>query len=291
MVSSKQTVSGSAAAGNGSGGDAAAGLVCFVRDLRQLRRLEQEMADHTRLLHQDKMMALGRLAASVVHEINNPLAGVLNYLKLMRHLIEKGPLSTDGQERFGGYLELVVNETQRCSKIVSNLLAFSRKSPLNYDRVDLGAVLKRCVMLSQHKLELSAIRLHGEWDADLPPVWGDANQLQQCVVNLVFNAIDAMPDGGDLYIAAVSLAKEGAVAIDVRDTGNGIAPADRPLIFEPFFTTKSEGAGVGLGLSTTFGIVQRHRGRLSIEETGPEGTTIRIWLPCEKGADAPEGAP
>lgn len=261
------------------------GLVCFVRDLREVRRLEQEMADHAHLLHQDKMMALGRLAASVVHEINNPLAGVLNYMKLMEHIVGEGPLSPANQERFGGYLELVITETQRCSRIVSNLLAFSRKSSLTYGCVDLAMVMDRCGMLSQHKLELQSIRLHKQWGTDLPAVWGDANQLQQCVVNLIFNAIDAMPDGGDLYLKAAALTEAAAVAIEVRDTGGGIDPADQPYVFEPFYTTKSDGAGVGLGLSTTFGIVQRHRGHLTIEATGSGGTTFRIWLPCEADRD------
>jgi PAS domain S-box-containing protein len=271
--------------------DAPVGLVCFVRDLRELRRLEREMADHAHLLHQDKMMALGRLAASVVHEINNPLAGVLNYLKLMSHQIQAGPLQPATEEKFGRYLELVINETQRCSRIISNLLAFSRKSTLTHDPVDLGGILERCVMLSQHKLELADIRLHTRWDADLPLVWGDANQLQQCVVNLVFNAIDAMPEGGDLYLSAVALKAQGEVAIEVRDTGGGIAPADRSLIFEPFYTTKQAGAGVGLGLSTTLGIIEHHQGRLTIEETGSHGTTFRIWLPIGASDGGREAVP
>lgn len=271
--------------------DAPAGLFCFVRDLRELRRLEREMADHARLLHQDKMMALGRLAASVVHEINNPLAGVLNYLKLMAHHIKEGPLQPASEEKFGRYLELVINETERCSRIISNLLAFSRKSTMAHDPVDLVEVLERCVMLSQHKLELADIRLHTQWDADLPLVRGDANQLQQCVVNLVFNAIDAMPDGGDLYLSAVALRVEREVAIEIRDTGAGIAPANRCLIFEPFYTTKNAGAGVGLGLSTTLGIVEHHRGRLTIEDTGPQGTTFRIQLPIGASGGGRETVP
>jgi signal transduction histidine kinase len=251
------------------------------------------MADHTRLLHQDKMMALGRLAASVVHEINNPLAGVLNYLKLMAHIMTDtdGPLEPASQQKFGRYLELVINETQRCSRIISNLLAFSRKSSMARDPVDLAGVLDRCVMLSQHKLELAGIRLHSQWEEGLPLVMGDANQLQQCVVNLVFNAIDAMPEGGDLHLTAVALKREGAVAIEVRDTGGGIAPADRPFIFEPFYTTKKAGAGVGLGLSTTLGIVERHGGRLTIEETGSQGTTFRIWLPSDPSKGRREASP
>ncbi|MDJ0784433.1 MAG: response regulator [Desulfosarcinaceae bacterium] len=271
--------------------DQPVGLVCFVRDLRALRRLEREMADHARLLHQDKMMALGRLAASVAHEINNPLAGVLNYLKLMAHITSEGKGNSETLKRFDNYLDLVINETQRCSKIVSNLLAFSRKSALVREPVDLSEMLSRCVLLSQHKLELHAIQLHCRWDAQLPTVEGDTNQLQQCVVNLVFNAIDAMPDGGDLFLSAAHRKAEQAVVIEVRDTGRGIDPTNRPLIFEPFFTTKQEGAGVGLGLSTSFGIIERHRGRLSVEESGPEGTTFRIWLPVMLTAADREASP
>jgi signal transduction histidine kinase len=227
----------------------------------------------------------------VVHEINNPLAGILNYLKLMARFIKQGPLNATSQEKFGRYLELVINETERCSRIVSNLLAFSRKSSMTHDPVDLTEVLERCAMLSQHKLELADIRLHRRWNADLPWVRGDANQLQQCVVNLVFNAVDAMPHGGDLHLTAVALPAERGVAIDIRDTGSGITSADQSLIFEPFYTTKKEGAGVGLGLSTTLGIVERHQGRLTIEDTGPQGTTFRIWLPCDASGDGQEATP
>jgi two-component system NtrC family sensor kinase len=126
------------------------GLVCFVRDLRRIHRLEQEMADQARLLHQDKMMSLGRLAASVAHEINNPLSGILNYIRLMLRSFRKGPLPTDKHTQFARYLELVETETDRCSKIVSSLLTFSRRSPVSVGPVSMAEIVDHSIVLARH---------------------------------------------------------------------------------------------------------------------------------------------
>jgi PAS domain S-box-containing protein len=255
------------------------GLVCFVRDLKEIRRLEARMADQARILHQDKMMSLGRLAASVVHEINNPLAGVLNYSRLMARILARGPLAGEQQEKFTRYLDLVAKETDRCSRIVSNLLAFSRKSPISREKADLTQIIQRAVLLSRHKLELENIDLTLEVDGGLPAIEADVNQLQQCLINLIFNAVDAMPDGGKLTIAAHGRSPSGRVEIVMQDTGTGIAPADLPHIFEPFFTTKKEGFGVGLGLSTTYGIIEHHGGSIKAHSQEGRGTRFTISLP------------
>jgi len=255
------------------------GLVCFFRDLREIRKLEREISDQARILHQDKMMSLGRLAASVVHEINNPLSGVLNYLRLMSRILGQGSLSEDRQEKFQGYLDLVENETNRCSQIVSSLLGFSRQSPPSFGNVQIDALLQRCILLSRHKLELNNIRLESNLQPNMPFVNGDFNQLQQCVINLIFNAIDVMPDGGTLNIAAHHDAEEKLVIISVKDSGPGIDPADLPHIFEPFVTTKNEGYGVGLGLSTVYGIMERHNGSIDGENRPGEGATFTLKLP------------
>jgi PAS domain S-box-containing protein len=255
------------------------GLVCFLRDLRQMRRLEREMADQARILHQDKMMSLGRLAASVVHEINNPLAGILNYLRLMIRILNRGESSAEHGEKFRRYLELVEKETARCSQIVSNLLSFSRISTPSFDAIRIDELLHRCVLLSRHKLELSNIELEVRVSPDLPEVLGDFNQLQQCVINLIFNAIDAMPGGGKLLLSARCDAEDRRAVIAVSDTGAGIAPEHLAYIFEPFFTTKQEGSGTGLGLSTVFGIMERHRGSVTVENRPGEGATFFLRLP------------
>ena len=255
------------------------GLVCFFRDLREIRQLEREMSDQARILHQDKMMSLGRLAASVVHEINNPLSGILNYVRLMVRILERGPLADERQLKFQKYLHLVETETDRCSQIISSLLTFSRKSPPQFDRVDINDLIRRCILLCQHKLELSNIEMVQSIQAEVPAVKGDFNQLQQCVINLIFNAVDAMPSGGTLFLEAGSEDVEEQVQIRVRDTGPGIPVEDQSHIFEPFFTTKKEGYGVGLGLSTVFGIIERHNGTVAVESTPGRGTTFILRLP------------
>ena len=258
------------------------GTVVFSRDLREMRRLEQQFADQTRLLHQDKMMSLGRLAASVVHEINNPLAGILNYARLMSKIVGRGSLSEEHLEKFQRYLKLVESETERTSKIVSNLLAFSRKSQVEFAEVDVDELLERCVLLSQHRMTLQNIRIKRKLDPKTPKIRGDFNQLQQVVINLIFNAIDAMPNGGTLFIESSLISKQGVVEIRVGDTGCGIPKEDLPNIFVPFFTTKREGKGLGLGLSTVYGIVDRHKGTIHVESEVGKGTTFTAKLPVAK---------
>jgi two-component system, NtrC family, sensor kinase len=255
------------------------GMVCFFRDLREIRRLEREFEDQAKVLHQDKMMSLGRLAASVVHEINNPLAGILNYIRLIIRIVDRGVPNQEQMEKFRRYLELVESETSRCSKIVSGLLMFSRKSPSSFAEVQIDDLLQRSILLSQHKLELSNIELKTDIDQNLPMIKGDINQLQQCLINLIFNAIDAMPDGGTLWISAHYNLQEQMVIVSVKDNGIGIDNEHIPRLFEPFFTTKKEGYGVGLGLSTAWGIMERHGGTIKIESQSGQGATFKLVLP------------
>jgi PAS domain S-box-containing protein len=257
-----------------------AGLVCFFRDLRDLRRLEREMADQAGILHQDKMMSLGRLAASVAHEINNPLAGILNYARLMQRILGRGALAGEQQDKFQRYLNLVESETDRCSQIISSLLTFSRRSTPEFKAIKVDELLKRSAILSRHKMELQNIRLVFDLAENLPTINGDFNQLQQCLINLIFNAMDAMPDGGTVTLAARCLPREKAVTVSVSDTGTGIAPEDLPHIFEPFFTTKKEGYGVGLGLSTVYGIMERHQGQVLVDSRPGRGTLFTLRFPA-----------
>jgi PAS domain S-box-containing protein len=264
------------------------GLVAFIRDLRELRRLEQRFADQARLLHQDKMISLGKLAGSVAHEINNPLSGILNYIRLMIKILGKGQITPEHLSKFGKYLPLMESETSRCSKIVSNLLAFSRKSKLEFSEVDVNELLLKCIELSHHKLSLQNIQLETRLDHNLPRIDADANQIQQCMINLIFNAMDAMPDGGTLTIESLRLGDRRGIELKVTDTGCGIAKEHLPKIFDPFFTTKTEGKGVGLGLSTVYGIVDRHKGAISVESKVGKGTVFSIKLPLKIGEGTSE---
>jgi len=265
------------------------GFVGFFRDLREIRRLERRFADQARVLHQHKMMSLGRLAASVVHEINNPLAGILNYLRLMQKILNRGAPGPEHLDKFKQYLSLVESETDRCSKIVSNLLAFSRKSKTEFRTVNVNELLQKCILLSGHKLALQNIELRTELSPANPLIEGDFNQIQQCVINLIFNAVDAMPEGGTLTMSSSLEPREGIVEIRVADTGRGIPPEDLPHIFDPFFSTKTEGEGLGLGLSTVYGIVDRHKGTVHVESRPGMGTvfTLKIPVSLPEGAEGP----
>jgi PAS domain S-box-containing protein len=263
-------------------GDEEIGIVSFFRDLREIRRMEQQFADQTRLLHQDKMISLGRLSASVVHEINNPLAGILNYVRLMIKILKRGVFEQEQAQKFQGYLSLVERETDRCSKIVSNLLAFSRKSKMESGEIVINDLLEKCIMLSQHKLTLQNIKIRTDLGADIPKVWGDFNQIQQCIINLVFNAIDAMPEGGVLAIVSSHDPKMNVVEIRVEDNGCGISKEDLPNIFDPFFTTKMEGKGLGLGLSTVYGIIDRHKGTIAVYSESGKGAVFTMKIPVKR---------
>ena len=260
------------------------GMVSVIRDLREIRRLEQQFADQTRLLQQHKMISLGRLAASVVHEINNPLAGILNYIRLMIKIVSRGStLTSENLHKFQRYLDLVESETSRCSKIVSNLLAFSRISKLEFGEIYINELLEKCMMLSQHRLALQNIQIKTDLNPGIPTVSGDFNQIQQCVINLIFNAIDAMPNGGALTIGCVYNQNKGVVETRIEDTGSGISKEDLPHIFEPFYSTKTEGNGLGLGLATVYGIIDRHKGTITVDSELGKGTVFTITLPVGRG--------
>jgi len=257
------------------------GIVTFFRDLRKVKRLKQQFLDQAKHLHQDKMVSLGKLAASVVHEINNPLTGVLNYIRLMIKITGRDSLSTEQIEKFRKYLELMGSEVSRCSDIVSNLLAFSRKSELEFSDVNINHLLEKSILLSDHKLTLQNIEIKTDLYPNILSVLGDFNQLQQCVLNLIFNAADAMPDGGILTIGSSFIADKGWVEIKVADTGCGVDGEHLNKIFDPFFSTKKEGKGLGLGLSVVFGIISRHKGTISAESELDKGTVFTIKLPVD----------
>ncbi len=262
-------------------GDEEIGVVAFFRDLRTVKRLKQQFLDQAKYLHQDKMVSLGKLAASVVHEINNPLTGVLNYISLMSKILGRKALGPEQVEKFKRYLDLMGSEVKRSSDIVSNLLAFSRKSKLEFSDVAVHTLLERSVLLSHHKLELQNIRVLMDFPSESPVVLGDFNQLQQCILNLIFNAADAMPEGGTLTIACSVNPGTRCAEIRVQDTGRGIAPEHLPKIFDPFFSTKQEGKGLGLGLSVVYGIIDRHKGSITAESEPGKGTVFTIQLPLK----------
>jgi signal transduction histidine kinase len=195
------------------------------------------------------------------------------------------PASEQIQDRlnqFNAYLKLIESETQRCSDLVSGLLKFSRKTNLEPKDVDVTGLIDHSLLLCSHKIELSNIILKKNLAPDIPPVYGDFNQLEQCIINLIFNGVDAMENGGILEIWTRFSPRENLVSIGLKDNGKGISEEDKRFLFEPFFTTKNEGYGVGLGLSLAYGIIERHHGSIAVESRLNEGSEFIIHLPCKK---------
>ncbi|HDZ22940.1 MAG TPA: GHKL domain-containing protein [Desulfobacteraceae bacterium] len=240
---------------------------------------------HEKLLHQDKMASLGKLAASVVHEINNPVAGMFNFILLMKRIIEEKDLDTRTAERFVQYLGLMETETRRVSRIASNLLAFSRQSKLELKPVDINRLIEKTLLLNGNLLKINRVRVEKSLDVELPEIVGSEDQLQQVLMNLVSNAAEAMDagEGGILTIETRSLSADSIIMISLTDTGAGIPEENLSKLFEPFFTTKKKGKGVGLGLSVAYGIVEEHGGTIKVESKPGKGTTFRVLLPVPSG--------
>jgi two-component system NtrC family sensor kinase len=259
--------------------------------------LEQRVDDKTReltrahdqMLIVEKMASIGKMAAVVAHEINNPLSGILTYAKLIRKWVDSGTGEQHRQEAHD-CLDLIASESRRCGELVRNLLTFSRVTPMHPEPVDLKHVVDRLVLLVHHKLEMSGIQLQQEFPSDLPRIYSDPSHIEQVLLALVMNAIDAMPRGGNIWLKAWTKAETNELALEVRDDGPGIPPDILPHIFDPFLTTKETGKGVGLGLAISQSIVERHHGHIEVKTETGSGTTFTVTLPIA-GADASlEGA-
>jgi PAS domain S-box-containing protein len=243
-------------------------------------RTHQLKETHAKLLHHDKMASLGKLSASVVHEINNPIAGILNLIILMKRIIAENSLQPKDIEQFNFYLNLMETETRRTSRVVSNLLAFSRQSKMEMKPVDINRLLDQTLVLNSNLLKIASVKVQKRMDPGLPNIVGSEDQLQQVFMNLISNAAQAMEpkEGGVLRIETSRSAKEPAVIVKIKDSGIGISEEDIPRLFEPFFTTRKR-KGVGLGLSVVYGIIQDHGGSIYVQSKAGEGATFSVKLP------------
>ena len=223
------------------------------------------------------MAAVGELAAGVAHELNNPLMGILGFTEL---LLERTPPDDPDRKR----LEAVSRQARRMRDIVRNLLNFSQQAEFHREPTDLNLVVRRTITLIRLRLKAAGVVLNERYDRELPPALLDAGRMQQVVLNLLTNALDAMPDGGRLAIRTIQNGDE--VAVRITDSGTGIAPQHLSRIFEPFFTTKPVDKGSGLGLSVSLGIVQEHGGRIEVDSREGQGSTFTVWLPVETLAAA-----
>src|SRR5262245_410195 len=217
----------------------------------------------------EKLAALGTLAAGLAHELNNPIGIISSRAELMLLEAESAPLSSDVAED----LRVIHRHAQRVARIAQGLLSFSRHSPGERGRVDLNQVVDETLLLVEKMIVKDGLTLRRALAPGLPQIWGDANALQQVVMNLVTNARDAVRGGGEISVETSAVVEPpGGVQLIVHDTGPGIPPEILPKIFDPFFTTKAE--GTGLGLSISYGIVREHQGTVDVQSAPGEGTTF-----------------
>jgi two-component system NtrC family sensor kinase len=238
------------------------------------RKVEARTAElkrmQTQMIQSEKMVAIGKLAAGVAHEINNPLTGVLTNSSLMLEDMADGhPWRED--------IQTIVNETLRCRKIVKGLLDFSRQTKPQRTLLDLNQVVEDTLSLVRNQTVFRNTRIVYALDPNLPTVLADADQMRQVVLNIVLNAAEAMIQGGELRVASSSDSAKKAVELRISDTGPGIPDEVRGRIFEPFFTTKK--TGTGLGLAVAYGIIERHHGQIRIDSARGRGTTFTISVP------------
>lgn len=266
-------------------------FVLTLRDITQEldKKVEERTRalkkDFARLAQEDRLSSLGRLVASVCHEINNPITSIVTFNKLIQSILQSkterwgGGASDAEMSNVARYLDLSFREAMRCGSIVKNLLTFARPKSMEAKSIDIAELVDTIVLLTEHQLEIANIRC----DVVLPSArftaWGDFAQVQQCLLNLIFNAIDAMPQGGTLTISGEIDDGADLISLAVTDTGCGIDPRDMPRIFEPFYSTKTDGKASGLGLPMVYGIIREHHGDVEVESEPGKGTTFRIKLP------------
>jgi two-component system, NtrC family, sensor kinase len=249
-------------------GELGAAFNRMMKELEDARALEK--VRQSQLAHTEKMAAVGTLAAGVAHEVNNPLGGVLTCIDNMR-------ADPDDREMRERYLELIHDGVKRIERTVANLLNFSRQRGLHLEPTSINHNLRHVVELTAYQLRKGGVEVRLELDPTEPRVMADHFQMEQLFLNLVLNALQAMPDGGVLTLRTVR--RDAVVLAEVRDTGHGIPVTIRERIFDPFFTTREVGEGTGLGLAVSDSIVAGHGGRIEVESQVGDGAVFRVSLP------------
>jgi len=258
---------------------------------RVQEKTEQLQTAHRQIVRVEKMASLGNLAATVAHELNNPLEGILTFAKLLKKQIKKLSIPPEDAQSMYNDLSLVADEAQRSGDIVKNLLVFAKQKVGSFQSAKLNIVLDRCVLLMNHHAKIHNVELVSHCPEELT-IECDPGQIQQALVALMVNAVEAMSgaperkEGGTLTVDVSKPEKDNVVVIRVADTGVGMSEEVKASIFEPFFTTKSGVKGVGLGLSVVYGIIELHNGTIEVESSLGRGTTFTICLPIKQPANA-----
>jgi len=243
-------------------------------DLRAMQKIEEDLENtHQMLMQSEKMAGLGRLAAGVAHEINNPMSGIMLYANMvLEDLGENHVLEDD--------LKTIIREAERCKVIVADLLEFSHQTSYEMDQLNLNDVIAKTLGVLKNQPSFHNIEIILNLDRELRPVFGNAIRLNQVVMNILVNGAQAMPAGGKLTITTRNRANSDIAEILISDTGHGIEPELREKIFDPFFTTKKPGEGTGLGLSVSYAIVKEHQGTIRVAESSASGTTFALRFPA-----------
>ena len=255
------------------------------------RRLEDRVHEkteelekaHKGMIHSEKMASLGKLAATVAHEVNNPLFGMLTYARLTMKEVVKSDLPEDKRKRILEYQEIIDRESKRCGELMKGLLTFARQSPPQHAMTQLNTIVARAQALVAHQYELAQIELTVNTDPALPEISCDPDQIQQVIIVLLVNACEALGHGGSVTVSTRTLDSGQGVLIGVRDTGPGISSDVQAQIFEPFFSTKDDQHRTGLGLAVARGIIDRHGGTITVESKPGDGAEFRVQLPLSTG--------
>ena len=256
--------------------EAAGQIEVMLRDVTDFKRLEKYLAQT------EKLASLGQLAAGVAHEINNPLGVIKCYANLIRRQL-------NSESEVLSDVEVIQRHTDHCKSVVEALLSFARVSKPKMGDTDLNTSIEEVLSMIRPQTEKGRIEVKTAFSDRLPTVVADAQQMKQVIMNLLINAVQAMPDGGRIIVASRSDEEQRQVEVQITDTGAGIAEKNIGRIFDPFFTTKPVGKGTGLGLSIRYGIVSRHGGKITVDSKPGKGTTFTVRLPIDDPADAGKG--
>lgn len=244
------------------------------------KKTEEIKNTHAHLVQTEKLASLGRMAAGVAHEINNPLTGIVTFAHLLKQRVPAD--STEAED-----LDVIIEQSERCAKIIKNLLTFARATPSEKGKVSVNDVLNRTIFMVKNQEKFHHIKFNAELEDKQLVVDGDASPFQQIFLNMFINAADAMGGRGEITVKTKKITeKEGPFAeVEFSDKGCGIKKEDMPKLFEPFFTTKPVGKGTGLGLSVSHGIVKHLGGHIKVKSTVGKGTSFFVRLPLTKSND------
>jgi two-component system NtrC family sensor kinase len=253
--------------------------MCFPYLIEKLQSMNKELLEaQERSIRAAQLASMGELAAGVAHEINNPLAGVLNYVKLMQKFIQLG-IDEERIAKFDKYLETMENETVRISEIVKGMLEFARPTEPVVSKISIKELVQKTLFLIGHQISMQNIKISEGYESEALFINADFKQIQQVLLNMIINSTQAMPNGGEISIGARTAVNPHFVAIEIKDTGCGIEKQNLDKIFDPFFTSKLDRKGTGLGLSTAYHIIVKHGGDIKVESEVGKGSKFTLFLP------------